>query len=263
MIINRLLVPFSLVLIAAVVASAFDVIPPERYGRVIIKKYSAPSGLAPVVFDHWLHRAKYTCRLCHVDIGFAMEAGASRINAAANMKGFYCGACHNDKSIHEKEKIFASCSDSFTHEESARCDRCHSLGKNVKKKYDFETFSKGLPKILFGNELDWEEAEIKGFIKPLDFVEGSSIRRPPLKMDRDVPIESKAAWMPDVLFSHKKHAIWNGCEVCHPEIFPSTKQGAIKYSMFQIWDGEYCGVCHGKVAFPLSDCQRCHTKPVQ
>jgi c(7)-type cytochrome triheme protein len=82
-------------------------------------------------------------------------------------------------------------------------------------------------------------------------------------MDRDVPIESKATWMPDVLFSHKKHALWNGCEVCHPEIFPSTKRGTIKYSMFQIWDGQYCGVCHGKVAFPLRDCQRCHTKPVQ
>jgi c(7)-type cytochrome triheme protein len=103
----KLFVFFSLFLVSAVAASAFDVIPPESYGRVIIKKYSAHSGLAPVVFDHWLHRAKYTCRLCHIDIGFAMEAGASGINAAANRKGFYCGACHNGKSIHEKEQIFA------------------------------------------------------------------------------------------------------------------------------------------------------------
>jgi hypothetical protein len=28
-------------------------------------------------FRHWLHRSKYTCRLCHVDIGFAMEAGGT------------------------------------------------------------------------------------------------------------------------------------------------------------------------------------------
>jgi len=32
-----------------------------------------------VVFDHWLHRAKFTCRLCHVDIGFAMKAEATDI----------------------------------------------------------------------------------------------------------------------------------------------------------------------------------------
>jgi nitrate/TMAO reductase-like tetraheme cytochrome c subunit len=24
--------------------------------------------------------------------------------------------------------------------------------------------------------------------------------------------------------------------------------------------GEKCGVCHGKVAFPVSECRRCHSK---
>jgi hypothetical protein len=39
--------------------------------------------------------------------------------------------------------------------------------------------------------------------------------------------------MPNVTFSHKKHALWNGCELCHPDIFPSVKKGTIEYSMFQ------------------------------
>jgi c(7)-type cytochrome triheme protein len=255
-------VVFLLILFPVAAASAFEIVPPEIYGRVIINNYSEKGGLAPVVFDHWLHRAKYTCRLCHVDIGFVMKAGASKINAAANMKGFYCGACHNGKRLYAGKKIFASCAETFTQEETPRCERCHSLGKNVKREYEFEVFIKGLPKQSLGNRVDWEKAEMKGFIKPIDFLEGISIRRPPLKLDRDVRIESRATWMPDVLFSHKKHAVWNGCEVCHPEIFP-IKRGSIKYSMFQISEGEYCGVCHDKVAFPLIDCQRCHTKPVR
>ena len=53
-------------------------LPPE-FGRVIINNASEKAGLAPVSFDHWYHRAKYTCRLCHVDIGFAMKAGATGI----------------------------------------------------------------------------------------------------------------------------------------------------------------------------------------
>jgi c(7)-type cytochrome triheme protein len=96
-------VVFLIVLFSVAAASAFEIVPPETYGRVIINTYSKKAGLAPVVFDHWLHRAKYTCRLCHVDIGFVMEAGASKINAAANMKGFYCGACHNGERLYEED----------------------------------------------------------------------------------------------------------------------------------------------------------------
>jgi hypothetical protein len=33
--------------------------------------------------------------------------------------------------------------------------------------------------------------------------------------------------------------------------------------MVEIYSGKYCGVCHGTVAFPLLDCQRCYIKPVQ
>ena len=52
---------------------------PLEYGRVVINNYSETAQLSPVVFDHWLHRAKFTCRLCHVDIGFAMKAEATDI----------------------------------------------------------------------------------------------------------------------------------------------------------------------------------------
>jgi len=259
---KRLFTLFFFLLFSSGAVSAMTVAPPDKYGRVVINNYRS-KGIVPVVFDHWLHRAKFTCRLCHIDIGFAMEAGGTKISAATNMKGFHCGSCHNGNRVFGRRKTFGTCSDNFTQEEGARCERCHSLGKNVKKEYEFDTFSKRLPRKGLGNGIDWEEAENKGLISPIDFLEGISIKRPPLKMDKDVVIESRGTWMADVLFSHKKHALWNGCEVCHPEIFPSTKRGTIKYSMLQIAGGEYCGVCHDKVAFPLVDCQRCHTKPVQ
>jgi hypothetical protein len=31
--------------------------------------------------------------------------------------------------------------------------------------------------------------------------------------------------------------------------------------MTKIAAGEYCGRCHDRVAFPLTDCLRCHVKP--
>jgi c(7)-type cytochrome triheme protein len=78
-----------------------------------------------------------------------------------------------------------------------------------------------------------------------------------------VQIRSQASWMTDVKFSHRKHAAWNGCEVCHPEIFPRTKAGATPFTMLDISGGQACGACHGKVAFPLAYCDRCHVKPVR
>jgi c(7)-type cytochrome triheme protein len=216
-----------------------------------------------VVFDHWLHRAKFTCRLCHVDIGFAMKTGATGIKAADNEKGYYCGACHNGKTMSGKEAVFDACARAVVSGEKARCLRCHSLGKNVKPKFDFSDFTERLPRGRFGNGIDWEKAEEEGLIKPVDFLENVSIRRQPISAQKDFALGAKVEGMPDIIFSHKKHTVWNGCELCHPEIFVGVKKGTTKYSMAEIFEGKYCGVCHVSVAFPQIDCQRCHTKPVQ
>lgn len=236
---------------------------PDKYGQVILNNYSTTVYMSPVVFDHWLHRAMFTCRLCHVDIGFAMKAGETKISAANNKKGQYCGSCHNGIRLHANKAIFSACSDKITDEDRKRCDKCHSSGKKVAREYDYNTFTEKLPKRARSGLVDWEEAETKGIVKPIDFLEGVYTRRQPIKMDKELSIESKETWMSNIFFSHKKHAVWNGCEVCHPEIFPSTKQGTVQYTMFQIGEGQYCGVCHNKVAFPVFSCHRCHVNPVQ
>ncbi|MDA8325772.1 MAG: hypothetical protein M0033_06095 [Nitrospiraceae bacterium] len=229
---------------------------PWEYGRVVINNYSQEAGLPPVVFDHWLHRAKYTCRLCHVDLGFAMKAGGTGIKAEDNMQGYYCGACHNGKSVLAGRIIFEACGKVKTDD----CLRCHSLGQRVKRDYDFRRFTAGLPRGRFGNGIDWEKAELQGLIKPIDYIEGVSIKRGALPIPKDTQLQTNMAGMPDIIFSHKKHAAWSGCELCHPEIF-GVKKGA-SYSMDEIFGGKYCGACHGLVAFPSLDCQRCHAKPV-
>ncbi len=237
-------------------------VPPEEYGRVLINNHSRAAGLAPVVFDHWLHRAMYTCRLCHVDIGFAMEAGATDIKAADNMRGSYCGACHDGRRTYAGKKIFAACSDKFTPEQGKTCDRCHSSAKDVSREYAFRTFTAKFPKTGPGNDIDWERAEDERIISPVDILEGFSVKRKPLPVPKDFSMESKSTWMPEILFSHRKHARWCGCELCHPEIF-SIEKGGTKFSMLQISGGQYCGVCHDRVAFALADCRKCHTKTVE
>ncbi len=262
----RLLKAFliALAIIAyATMSDAWTRIKPSEYGSVTIRNFSDQAGLAPVRFDHWLHRALYTCRLCHVDIGFAMEANATKITADMNVKGFYCGACHNGTRLYGKKKIFASCSLNATPEESMRCIRCHSVGKNVQKEYNYDSFAEKLPKSTLEELIDWEEAEARGFIHPLDFLMGVSMQRQPLNAQKDFSITSRSTWMTDIIFSHKKHVMWNGCEVCHPDIFPSVKKGTVKFSMLEIANGQYCGLCHNRVAFPLNKCEKCHVNPVQ
>lgn len=228
---------------------------PEEFGNVVINNYSEKSNIAPVVFKHWVHRTKYTCRVCHVDIGFAMEAGGSDIKEADNKNHLYCGSCHNGKIA------FGPASRDKLVTETKNCERCHSLGKEVKNQKNFNEYLKDFPPARFGNRVDWMKAEEKNKIKLIDQVEGISIKRQAIPNPKDFDIKSTILGMPDIIFSHKIHAEINGCELCHPEIF-GAKKGATKYNMQDIFAGKYCGACHVKVAFPFYDCQLCHLKEV-
>jgi len=248
------------VILASTTAGA-DTKAPADYGRVVMNNFSAKAGLAPVVFDHWLHRTKYTCRLCHVDIGFGMKAGTTEIRAADNMKGVYCGVCHNGKAQAGGKVLFASCSTDRS--DLKRCERCHSQGKSVKKDYDFAAITAKFPRDKHGNGIDWEKAMENGLINPIDTIEGVSLKKSTRPISQDFAIKPKSSGMAEIIFSHKKHVSWNGCEVCHPDIFAGGKRGSTKYTMNEINEGKFCGVCHGTVAFPQADCNRCHSKPVK
>jgi c(7)-type cytochrome triheme protein len=237
--------------------------PPQEFGRVVLANQARRAKVAPVVFDHWLHRDKYTCRVCHVDAGFAMKAGGTDIRAADNAAGQYCGACHNDRTkMDGGGKIFGACRPG-TPADAPTCGRCHSEAGDPRRSYDFAAFTRDLPRARFGNGVDWEQAEAKRLIRPVDFVEGISVKRSAMPVQKDFALDPKLQGMPGIVFSHAKHTVWTGCEGCHPEIFTGVRRGATKYTMVEIFEGKYCGACHVSVAFPTLDCQRCHTVPVQ
>jgi c(7)-type cytochrome triheme protein len=228
---------------------------PHEYGATLINTASTANGIGAVEFPHWLHRSKYTCRLCHIDIGFAMSAGETGIKESDNRHGLYCGTCH-DGSI-----AFGWKANGDGAEDKENCVRCHSVGEEVEPKNDFYSFREHLPRERFGNGIDWVEAEDQGLIKPVDILDRVSIQRPKLENPMDESLTAKEITMPNIVFSHTKHTVWNGCEVCHPQIF-GVKKSANQYTMQEIFDGLYCGGCHGKVSFASDDCQRCHTQPV-
>lgn len=234
---------------------------PAEYGRMIINNHSARAGLAAVEFDHWLHRSLYTCTVCHVDIGFSLKAGATGIRAEDNRNGIYCGACHNGKMQVGGKAVFAACTDDRT--DAKRCERCHAQGKNVKREHDFAAFTAKFPKSASGNGIDWEKAAEDGTVKPSDYLEGVSLKRSSRRIENDFAIQPKSPGMAEIIFSHRKHMNWNGCESCHPEIFKGGKRGSTVYSMAEIRQKKFCGVCHATVAFPIEDCSRCHAKPMK
>ena len=147
---------------------------PHEFGNVVMNNLSEKNDVKPVVFNHWLHRSRFTCRLCHVDIGFAMQANGTTVHEADNQQGFYCGACHNGRIA------FGSREKSANGGETKQCDRCHSYGVEAPHATDFAAFTAGYPKGRFGNKVDWEAAEAMHRITLIDTLPEVSVTVSPV-----------------------------------------------------------------------------------
>ena len=66
-----------------------------EFGDVVMNQYSDAAGIRPVVFPHWFHRMRYSCKSCHSDLEIKFEAGGTGIDMVKIVDGQYCGACHN------------------------------------------------------------------------------------------------------------------------------------------------------------------------
>ena len=113
-----------------------------------------------------------------------------------------------------------------------------------------------LPKSNSGNRVNWVSAAETGKIRPL--WNAADHNAQPQVLDLNIVREVKGS-MPDVVFPHKRHTDLLDCTTCHPALFVPQK-GASKMSMAAIMLGESCGACHGRVAFPVSECRLCHSK---
>lgn len=105
--------------------------------------------------------------------------------------------------------------------------------------------------------IDWVKTLELGLIEPRKGLDPSDDMH---VVDFDVIFKNTGS-MPYVRYPHRQHTEWLTCENCHPKIF-LPQQGGNPVTMSAIIEGNYCGVCHGKVAFPPTrNCGRCHSVP--
>jgi c(7)-type cytochrome triheme protein len=104
---------------------------------------------------------------------------------------------------------------------------------------------------------DWMAALRSGTIAPRA---GLSSTDKMNVLDLDVVMRNTKE-MPYVRFPHQSHTLWLDCSNCHPYPF-IAKAGANPVSMSEIFRGQYCGMCHDRVAFiTFFSCDRCHSVP--
>jgi len=112
----------------------------------------------------------------------------------------------------------------------------------------------GFPTDKFGL-VDWVATLDQELIHPRRSIDASAVEGVPFDMNILMP--SKTGMIAGAHFPHNIHTTWLGCESCHIKIFIPLA-GSNDLTMSRIVEGKACGVCHGKVAFPLNDCVRCH-----
>jgi c(7)-type cytochrome triheme protein len=215
--------------------------PPYQYGNILINRISAENGVKPVFFSHWSHRVKYTCRVCHLELGFEFSVNTTEITEENCRDGLFCGACHDGKVV-------------FGHTDD-NCDKCHT-GTVALGEEKFKELSTKIPRGYFGNEIDWVKAVEMKKITPVYSIFHTGEK--PLAFKKLLALEATWNFVPPAIFPHETHVQWLDCANCHPDIFNIQKKTTKNFAMKYILEKKFCGVCHMKVAFPLDDCKSCH-----
>jgi c(7)-type cytochrome triheme protein len=104
-----------------------------------------------------------------------------------------------------------------------------------------------------GNQVRWVEALRQGQINPRSKLTTTA----PVELrDTEIYLNLRGG-TPVVKFPHLVHTQWLACANCHDALFRKGV-GETPLDMRKILLGEQCGVCHGAVAFPLTECNKCH-----
>lgn len=218
--------------------------PAGKYGDIVMDRAAMAHGEKAVVFSHWSHRSRFSCRVCHFELDFDFVAGETDITAEDLQNGEFCGACHDG------ERAFGIT--------KKNCSKCHT-GPAVDRNKQFMALADKLSKLPYreyGNGINWVMAQKQGLIKPK-----YSIFHPgekPLPFSRDLVLNAEWNWVPPAVFSHSTHTAWLDCANCHPQIFNVKKKTTKHFRMEYILDKKFCGICHFSVALPIDDCVTCH-----
>jgi len=233
---------------------------PAYFGDVLIDRESAAFDMPPVVFPHWLHRTRFTCRVCHPAI-FEMRAGAHEISMTKISDGYFCGTCH----------------DGTVAWRPVDCVRCHSGGEvgaaawsargprasllpvpnapPSTTNHDPHAALAAFPRDT-GGHVDWLAAAEGGLIAPARALPSAAATSEPSSAAAHIRMP-RTGELPAVIFPHASHSALLDCSSCHPDPFARTA-GAHRSTMVDMEQGRSCGKCHGHVSFPLEACDRCH-----
>jgi|KBSSwiStaDraftv2_1062776.scaffolds.fasta_scaffold79437_3 c(7)-type cytochrome triheme protein len=116
---------------------------------------------------------------------------------------------------------------------------------------------KGIYATLTRNDdvVSWVKALEANQITPKPGIAPDAKDEDVLELDVELDSTGEAS---KAVFPHKAHTLWMGCTTCHTSIFEMEK-GKAKMNMAAMGEGQWCGVCHGKVASPdLNTCGACH-----
>lgn len=222
--------------------------PPEQYGDIVLRDRSEKHRMDPVVFSHRIHRSRFTCRVCHVELEFSMKKGGTGITREEYLEGLYCGACHNG------EVAFSV---------KYSCNLCHvkvDRQGHYQAKKDAMLGGRNLPVQEYGDGVNWMEAIKSGAISPRTALnaENASPSMPlPMHLKRPLRWTTRSP-RTLVVFSHESHILWLDCANCHPDLFSIAQMGTVEFDKEKNLYGMYCGTCHMTVAFPMNGCNRCH-----
>jgi len=126
----------------------------------------------------------------------------------------------------------------------------------IERWLDPDTVRALLPRDHAGN-IDWMAALDSGVIKPRSAISDTVavLTGDQFEFGYDFFLPGPDTTL-HAYFPHSSHTQWVDCKQCHARIFPFRN---LQITMGEIFQGKYCGECHGKVAFPVTtDCERCH-----
>ncbi len=210
---------------------------------------SSANKLFHVTYPHSAHTQWLACGNCHPAIFPLRQAKPTVVTMAKIKAGEYCGVCHGKVAFSVDKECYRC------HTSSQPAVEWHSPEpqKPIEKAQKWEEAVKLLP-VTQGTP-DWAKALSEGVIVPKPGIDPKAEDQPALPLD--VELIPATGEMFKVIFAHKAHTEWLQCPNCHNGIFQMAK-GADPMTMDKINSGQYCGVCHGKVAFAPTACARCH-----
>ena len=116
---------------------------------------------------------------------------------------------------------------------------------------DWEQALEMLPADAKGR-VEWSAAVRDGIVRPRALAP-EDLGAKAFQMDFFIQAEKPKN---DAWFPHSAHTEWLGCKNCHNvSLYPYQRNPV---NMKQMRKGASCGACHGKVAFSLKSCKRCH-----